>query len=107
MMPFSQLDVSFVMGFTPYHKNPARECEDEPCTISTQTPATIVRGDPVEYYLRSKYANSTVMLFHGVNALDFPPCGVVAHYSTGSAPACRGAGRPKSHGRKSVVRGLQ
>ncbi len=30
---------------------------------------SVVRGDPVEYYRRSKYPNSTVTLFHGVNHL--------------------------------------
>jgi len=52
-------------------KRPARECKDEPRTISTPTPTTIVLGDPVENYRRSKYPNSTVTLFHGVHHLVY------------------------------------
>ncbi len=85
-------------------ERPARECGDEPRRISTPISTRIVRGDPVEYYRRSKYSNSSATLFHGVNVLDFP-CEVAAYDSTGAAPACRGAGRPQSHGRKSAVRG--
>ena len=51
-------------------ERPVREHVDEPRTFSNQTPAPIVRGDPVEYYRRSKYPNSTVTLFHGVNVLN-------------------------------------
>ncbi len=73
-------------GFYPVPQTPPlRERGDKPRTISTPTPTTIVRGDLVEYYRRSKYPNSTVPLFHGLNVLN-SPCGVAVHYSTGAVP---------------------
>ena len=90
MMPWESETYFSVWPLPRTTERPARECGDEPRTISAQTPNTIVRGECPNCSQRAAPQSRTTL-----------PEGEQRKAVRGNYVV-----RDQSHGRKSVVRGL-